>query len=431
MSISALPPLPLSPHAPASRAATQQVADARTLELRNVRPWGGEAVDLAVENGTITAVTPHTPHTPDAPDSSAPQSDRIIDGRGLLALPGFANVHAHSDKSWWGKPWQPYGGVATTQGRIEHEREHRDRLGIPGVQTSTQVMREYLRHGTTVQRTHVDVDLGIGLRGIEAIREANEALGNTIVTQIVAFPQDGVLRRPGVLELLDQAAAAGADYIGGLDPASIDRDPVGQLDGIFTIAERHGCGIDVHLHDGGELGAFQIELMIDRTIRHGLQGKVNVAHGLALGQLPASRQADLIAGMAEAGVSVTSVSPIRVAPLPLRELLEAGVAVGLGTDGFRDLWGPYGDGDMLKVALKAAQVCGLRYDEDLTLAVELASSRGAAFAGVASHNLQVGDRADIVLLNAENTMDALTRTPVREFVVAGGKVVVADGKLLV
>ncbi len=431
MSISASSPRPVTPHAPAARPVGKHVADARPLEVRNVRPWGGDAVDLTVADGTITAITPHAAHASGGSDSATTQADRIINGRSLLALPGFANVHAHSDKSWWGKPWQPYGGVATTQGRIEHEREHRERLGIPGIQTSTQVMREYLRHGTTVQRTHVDVDTGVGLRGIEAIREANQALGETIVTQIVAFPQDGVLRRPGVLELLDQAAAAGADYIGGLDPASIDRDPVGQLDGIFAIAERRGCGIDVHLHDGGELGAFQIELMIDRTIRHGLQGKVNVAHGLALGQLSASRQAELITGMAEAGVSVTSVSPIRVAPLPLRELLEAGVAVGLGTDGFRDLWGPYGDGDMLKVALKTAQVCGLRYDEDLTLAVELASSRGAAFAGVASHNLQVGDRADIVLLDAENTMDALTRTPAREFVVAGGKVVVADGELLV
>lgn len=425
MSISVSEPRPSHAAAPASRAATLKASDTLRLGIHNIRPWGGAPVDLVVAGGLITEVSPHTENRP------VPADSRFIDGRGLLALPGLVNAHAHTDKSWWGQPWISYGGVATTQGRIEHERAHRDELGIPSAEVSTAVMREYLRHGTTVQRTHIDVDLGVGLRGIETLKEAVEGLDNTITTQIVAFPQDGVLRRDGVLELLNEAAAAGADYIGGLDPASIDRDPVGQLDAIFTIAEKHGCGIDLHLHDPNELGAFQIELMAERAIRHGLQGKVNVAHGFAVGQLPASQRADLIARMAEAGMSMTTVSPLRVAPLPVAELLGAGVPVALGTDGFRDLWGPYGDGDMLKVALKFAQVSGLRYDKDLILALELATSRGAAFAGVGSHNLSVGDRADIVLLDAENPMDALTRTPAREFVIAGGKIAVHNGKLAI
>ncbi len=413
-----------NPAAPASHFAEPRSADSSRLDLVNVRPWGGAPVDLAISEGFISAVEPHDPARP------IPQDARLVDGKGLLALPGFANAHAHTDKSWWGKPWVSYGGEATTAGRIAHERAHRDELGIPGVEVSTAVMREYLRHGTTVQRTHVDVDLGVGLRGIEVVCEAVAGLDNTITTQIVAFPQDGVLRREGVLELLDAAAAAGADYIGGLDPATIDRDPVGQLDGIFRIAEKHGCGIDLHLHDGGELGAFQIELMADRTIRAGLEGKVNVAHGFAVGQLSPARQAALIERMAEAGMSMTTVSPLRVEPLPVRELLAAGVPVALGTDGFRDLWGPYGDGDMLKVALKFAQVSGLRYDEELTLALELATTVGAQFAGVASHNLSVGDRADVVLLEAENPMDALVRSPQRAVVIAGGKIVVAGGQLV-
>lgn len=411
--------------APASRAAKNQAAEKAKLTILNVRPWGGEAIDITTKDGVISKITPHSV------DAPTPQDHQFIDGQGMLALPGFANVHAHTDKSWWGKPWVSYGGIATTQGRIEHERAHRDHMGIPGVDVSTAVMREYLRHGTTVQRTHVDVDLGVGLRGIEAIKESVAALDNTITTQIIAFPQDGVIRRPGVLDLLDKAAAAGADYIGGLDPATIDRDPVAQLDGIFAIAEKHGCGIDLHLHDPGELGVFQIELMIERTIRHGLQGKVNVAHGFAIGQVSPQRQAEVIAAMAEARMSYTTVAPLRVEPLPLKALLEAGIPVGLGTDGFRDLWGPYGDGDMLKVALKLAQLSGLRHDEDLTLAVELATSRGAKFAGVNSHNLHVGDRADIVLMDAENTMDALVRTPRREVVVAGGKLVVVNGELTI
>ncbi len=81
------------------------------------------------------------------------------------------------DKSWWGRPWVSSGGERTTQGRIAHERAERDGLGIPSVDAATAVLGEFLRHGTTATRTHVDVDLGVGLRGIEAVREA--AAGST------------------------------------------------------------------------------------------------------------------------------------------------------------------------------------------------------------------------------------------------------------
>ncbi|MGC5168975.1 amidohydrolase [Luteimicrobium sp. DT211] len=393
--------------------------------LRNVRPWGGDAADLHVADGRVTAVTPHDPAVP------APAADGVVDGRGLLALPGLVNAHAHVDKSWWGKPWVSYGGEATTQGRIEHERAHRDELGIPGADVTLAVLRELLRHGTTAIRTHVDVDLGLGLRGIEVVREALEAVGGAVHAEIVAFPQDGVLRRPGVLDLLDEAAAAGAEHIGGLDPASIDRDPVGQLDGLFAIAERRGVGIDVHLHDGGALGAFQIELMIERTLRAGLQGKVNVAHGFAVGELPASRQADLVAAMGEAGITMTTVAPIGAAPLPVHALREAGVAVGLGTDGIRDLWSPYGTGDLLALTTQLARLSRFRHDDELVAAARIASSDAARFVGRDVHDLVVGAPADVVLVDAENVPDAVVRAPGRALVVAAGRVVARDGDVLV
>lgn len=217
------------------------------LLIADVRPGGHAPVDLHVEGGTIAAVVPAGTSRDDAATA------RRIDGAGLLALPGLVDTHAHVDKSWWGRPWQSYAGEPGVQGRIAHERERRDELGIPSVATSRAVLAEMVRHGTTAVRTHVDVDLGLGLRGLEVVREA-AASYDGLRLEVVAFPQDGVLRRPGVMELLDRAAAAGAEHVGGLDPASIDRDPVGQLDGLFDIAARHGCGIDLHLHDGGDLG---------------------------------------------------------------------------------------------------------------------------------------------------------------------------------
>ena len=393
--------------------------------VTNVRPHGGPAVDVHVADGHITALTPHKEASP-----SAASGTLVIDGRGLLALPGLVNAHAHVDKSWWGQPWVSYAGESTTQGRIAHERAHRDALGIPGRDVTLAVLREFLRHGTTAIRTHVDVDLGLGLRGIDVVRDALAELDGAMTATIVAFPQDGVLRRPGVLDLLDAAAAAGADMIGGLDPASIDRDPVGQLDALVDIAVRRDVGIDIHLHDGGELGAFQIELLVERTLREGLHGRVNLAHGFAVGQLPASQQQDLVAAMGEAGISMTTVAPIRTDPLPLQLLTDHGVAVGLGTDGIRDLWGPFGDGDLLKITTRFAQLSGLRTDEELVGAAELATSKAAAFVGRSVHDLVPGAVADLVLVDAENVPDAVVRAPRRETVLAGGRLVVQDGQLL-
>jgi cytosine deaminase len=393
-----------------------------SLLLADVRPWGGAPVDLVITDGVITDITSA---------GTATDQEVRVDGRGLLALPGFVNAHAHVDKSWWGQPWVSYGGQPTTQGRIAHERAERDKYGIPSIAGATAVLREFLRHGTTATRTHIDVDLGVGLRGIANVREAAAALGGAVDVEIVAFPQDGVLRRPGVLDLLDQAAAEGATSIGGLDPASIDRDPVGQLDALFEIAVRRGVGIDIHLHDGGELGAFQYELIVERTRQTGLAGKVNVSHGFALGELSPARQTELVEELGAAGISWTTVAPVRSAPLPWREMRTAGVAIGLGTDGIRDLWSPYGDGDLLQVARSFARLHGLRADEDLTYAVELATTAAAPFVHRENHALAPGARADVVLIDAENVPDVLVRAPRRDVVIAGGQVVVHHGELQV
>ncbi|MFJ3958516.1 amidohydrolase family protein [Arthrobacter sp. NPDC090010] len=395
-----------------------------TTILRNVRPWGGAAVDLEIDGELIAALKPYDD------TRVAPEGHEVVDGQGLLALPGFINAHAHVDKSWWHREWVPYGGERTTQGRIEHERAERHKYGIPSVQGARTVLEEFLRHGTTAARSHVDVDLGVGLDGISMVREASAALGDSVELTLVAFPQDGVIRRPGVLKLLDRAAAEGADLIGGLDPAGIDMDPVAQLDGLFSIAVDRSVGIDIHLHDGQNLGAFQYDLIIQRTLDAGLQGKVNISHGFALGDAQGSRQTDLLDGLQEAGISWTTVAPPRTSPLPWQEMLRRGIGLGLGTDGIRDLWNPFGDGDILRVALDFAKLHGLRTDEELHDAVELATTRAAAFVGREVHGLAPGARADVVLLDAENVQDALTRVPRRELVLAAGRVMTRQGALV-
>lgn len=384
--------------------------------VRNVRlstSASSEAVDISIEKGVISAVTPARA---DATDG--------YDGRGLLALPGLVNAHAHIDKSWWGLPWQSYGGEGTTAGRIRHERAHRDEIGMPSARITGNVLEQLVAHGTTAIRTHVDVDLGLDLRGIDAVREAVAAYGDALTVQIVAFPQDGVLRRPGVLALLDRAARDGVEHIGGLDPATIDRDPVGQVDALLALSAEHGVALDIHLHDPAELGAFQIELILDGVERYGLQQRVNIAHGFAVAQLDPSRRRDLLARMGALGVTMTTVAPLRLPQLPLHKLDAAGVAFGFGTDGIRDLWSPYGTGDLLGIAWQYARASSIVRDDDLRRVVEIATGGSAPFVGLPVNRLEVGDRADIVLVDAENSMDALVRTPRREAVIGNGRLLV-------
>ena len=205
-------------------------------------------------------------------------------------------------------------------------------------------------------------DLGLGLRGIEVVREAVAGFGGGVQVEIVAFPQDGVLRRPGVSDLLDQAAASGVEHIGGLDPAGIDRDPVGQLDILFSIAERHGCGIDIHLHDEFDLGAFQLDLICDRTEATGLTGKVNIAHGFALAQVDAARPVICWSGWVPRA-SRSRRSLLRLPQLPWQEFDEAGCG-SAGTDGIRDLWSPYGTGDALGIAWQFSRASVVRDGPD-------------------------------------------------------------------
>lgn len=387
----------------------------RLTGIRNTRLASGERVDLAIDaEGRIAGITEA---------SEQPTLEGAFDGRGLLAIPGLVNAHAHVDKSWWGHPWQSYGGEGGTDGRIRHERARRDELGIPSVEITRRVLAESVRHGTTAIRTHVDVDLGLGLRGLEVVREALADYGDALQAELVAFPQDGVLRRPGVRELLHEAARTGAaEHIGGLDPAGIDRDPVGQLDEIFAIAAETGVGIDIHLHDPAELGAFQFDLILDRTEQLGLNGRVTIAHGFAIAQVDPIRRRDLLQRMAGLDVSMTTVAPLRLPQLPLHELDAAGVRFAFGTDGIRDLWSPYGTGDLLGIAWQYARSSSLVRDEDLTRVMELATSAAAPFVGLPQHALVVGSRADVVLIDAENVMDVLVRTPRRELVVGAGRV---------
>ena len=188
-----------------------------TLLLTGVRPLGGPVRDLLVAGGKITRV---------AERLEAPDGATVVDGRGHLAVPGLVDAHAHLDKTLWGLPWRPHsageGGLAALI-----ENEHRGRSlaarGITVAQRAAGLLGAYVAAGTSHIRSHVDVDTVAGLDSLHGVMEAREAFADRVAVELVAFPQSGLLVRPGTAELLEAAVRAGADLVGGLDPAGFDQ----------------------------------------------------------------------------------------------------------------------------------------------------------------------------------------------------------------
>src|SRR5205085_185909 len=135
----------------------------------------------------------------------------------------------------------------------------------PVVECGAALLRKAVAYGTTALRSHVDVDAEVKLANVEAILTLKNRWTGIVDIQTVAFPQGGILRTPVVRSLLEEAIALGCDVVGGIDPIAIDGDVDGHLDVVFGIAQRHGAGIDLHLHDVGEAGLAQLLAIVERT----------------------------------------------------------------------------------------------------------------------------------------------------------------------
>ena len=393
----------------------------RNLLIRNVRPWGAPATDLLIRDGRIARIGPNLPA------EGAP----VEDGGGCIALPGLVEAHAHLDKSLWGMGWRPHQSGPRLIDKIETERRLKGEWNIDPKRQSARLTVLSIGHGSTAIRSHVDIDTEVGLRGFEGVAATREEYRDAVDIEIVAFPQSGLMCRPGTLELMDAALADGADVVGGLDPCGIDRDPKGQLDAMFALAEKHGKPIDIHLHEPDELGAFSMEMILDRTLAHGMQGKVTVSHAFCLGMADRARARELVERLADTRVAIATVAtPSRPVP-SAAELREAGVTLCAGSDGIRDTWGPYGNADMLERAMLLGLRNNFRADSDVEHALWCCTHGGAQVMGLPDYGLAEGCVADLALVEAEAVAHAVAARPPRKLVVKRGRVVARNGCPLV
>lgn len=411
--------------------------------IRDVRPWGGPAADVRLEGEVIAEVCPHGDrrHPPAEGGSPGPGEDRHteeLDGRGRLLLPAFADVHVHLDSTRLGLPFRPHTGGPGVWTMMLNDREHWRDAEVGIVERATHTLGLMIARGTTRVRSFAQVDTDAGLERLEAVLAARDAHRHRAEVQVIAFPQAGLLREQGSAAVVEDALRAGADVVGGIDPCTLDRDPVRHLDIVFDLAQRYAVPVDIHLHEPGELGRFSADLILERTEALGMQGEVLISHGYGLWDGTQEQTRTLVKRFAQADIATATIAPGGRQTLPLQQLAEAGVRVGLGEDGQRDYWSPYGNADMLDRTWQLAFTHGFRADELVEHALAVGTRGGAGIMDVSlprltgvtdRPGLAVGDRADLLLVAGDAPTAAVMDRPTDRTVLHRGRVV-ADALVL-
>lgn len=361
----------------------------------------GSAADLAVSDGRFTAI---------GRDLAAPETVERVDLGGRLVLPGFVDGHIHLDKSFFGEPWQPHRPAASLRERLAVEKAMLADVRPARVRADV-LIAQAASLGTVAMRSHVDVDATTGLSHLHAVMAARENWRDRVDIEVVAFPQAGILTCPGTADILDAAIREGAEVVGGIDPEGMDGDSDGHLDVVFGIAERRGAKIDIHLHEAGLPGVAQLHRIAARTLALGLGGRVTVSHAYALGDVDEPTLDGVARALSDAGVSIMTNAPgDRAFPSILR-LREHGVRVFAGNDNIRDAWWPYGNGDMLQRAMLIGYRSGFYSDQELGVALAMATTESARALGREGRGVEVGAEANFVALAAPNAAAAVAAPP--------------------
>lgn len=385
----------------------------------------GEAVetltalyDLKIEDGKITRKEPAGTVTEPGVHN--------LDANGLLGLPSFKEMHNHLDKTYLSLDWKACQPVSSLKERLSLEAIELNELAETAEQRATAMIRLLQSKGATHIRTHVNIDPYIGLKNLEGVRAALEAHADQLSYEIVAFPQHGLLNGD-VPEMMKEAMRNGATMVGGLDPAGIDKNIEKSLDTMMGIATQFDADVDIHLHDGGQVGFYTVEKLIELTKDANWENRVAVSHAFSLGDVALPQQEKIAYELSETGIAIMSTIPLNRTMPPIALFDQSGVKVHFGCDGFYDSWSPYGTGDLLEKSTRYSEV--YRKSDERSLAESLKFITGGIVPLSTGGDVlwpKVGDAADFVFVNASCSAEAVARTPEREAVVFQGNVVYGE-----
>lgn len=383
--------------------------------------------DVAVEGERIAAVEREV-------DGRA---DREIDAEGCLVSPGFVNAHVHLDKCMLGEVMRP-NESQTLPEAIEITWDHKRNYTVEEIaDRASPVVELGIVNGTTAVRAFADVDTIGGTTPFEGLLELKRRFEADTTFEVVAFPQEGIVRNPGCEELMRECVGMGADVVGGLPwYERTDRHMWEHIDFCFELAKEADKDIHMLVDDTDDPNSRSLEYLAVRTLEEGYGGRVTASHCGALGAYDDTYAAKVIGIVRDAGVTISSNTQIslimsghsdrglvRRGITRVRELLDAGVNVISAQDDVNDPYYPFGKSDQLEVGQYTAHVAQLTYPNDLETVFDMLTVNAAKAMRLEGYGLDAGDRADLVVIEAADAHEALRMIPPRRAVLYGGRVV--------
>ena len=397
------------------------------LLVRNAAlPDGRAGQDIAVRNGRIVEV---------APAIAAPAA-HTLDAGGQLVSPPFVDAHFHMDATLsYGLPRVNASG--TLLEGIALWGELKPLLTAEAIAERALAYCDWaVGRGLLAIRSHVDT-CDPRLLAVEALIEVRRKVAPYLDLQLVAFPQDGVLRSPHGIDTLRRALDMGVDVVGGIPHFERTMaDGAASVKLLCEEAARRGLRVDMHCDETDDPMSRHIETLAYETQRLGLQGRVNGSHLTSMHSMDNYYVSKLIPLMAEAQVSAVAnpliniviqgrhdTYPKRRGMTRVPELMAAGIPVAFGHDCVMDPWYSLGSGDMLEVAHMGLHVAQMIGSDAMRRCFDAVTTTPARILGLEGYGLQPGCHADFVLLQARDPIEAIRLRATRLAVVRRGKVI--------
>ncbi len=380
-------------------------------------------MDIAIERGKIADIGPKLEC------GSAIE----IDAAGRVLIPGLVESHLHLEKAFV-KDRKP-NRSGTLMEAIEVTAALKPTFTREDIEArSRRVIRQLVGFGSTHVRAHAEFDPAQGFTGFDAVLDLRREFADVIDIQVVAFPQEGILKAPGTGAMMVEAMKKGADVVGAI-PYN-DTDAREHIDWVFRLARDFDKDLDFHQDFRDDADAMSIAYLARKTIAEKYQGRVSVGHLTALGAAAPKLRDEIIALLCDAGISVMCLpatdlhlggrndeTNVRRTLTPVRALRDGGVNVCLATNNICNAFTPYGNGDLLQIAALALPACHLGGADDQASVLPMLTTNPAKALRLPSYGIEVGKDADLVLLGTQKLADVIIDLPDRNVVVKRGRIV--------
>ena len=340
-----------------------------------------------------------------------------LDLGGRLATAGFIETHIHLDKSRILQRCKAErGDLAEAIGEVAKQKQLFTAEDVYGRAKVT--LERAILNGTTHMRTQLEVDPGIGLRGLEGVRPLIEEYKWAIDLEICIFPQEGLLNNPGTDELMLEALRSGGSVVGAAPYT--DTNPHGQIDRIFAIARELDIDIDMHLDFAPSADDLDLTYVCELTERYQWGGRVAIGHVTKLSAASPENFSQCARRMADAGVALTVLPStdlylmgrhmqhsVMRGVTDAHRLLQHGVNCSLSTNNVLNPFTPFGDCSLVRMANLYANICQVGSAHDTRECFNMITTRSAMLMNLDDYGLQVGRPADIAVLDAASPEQAV------------------------